>query len=296
MSRLYTALQRSNTTLLESDVKTAETEPSTDERQPAKPAPAETTESKRPEPERGGRKTSGPEREIPDLTSPERTSPERESPDRGSNIPVDAGAVSLPPLLIDTSPSFRREIALLHHSLVMLAQSERKSLLICSAESGAGTSSIALNMAAYASAETTGKALLVEANFEHPYIHRLTRRTRPGLSDFLTDQGRLEQYIYPTSTAGLHVMSAGRVTGQSNTLILESRVRYLLTEAQQRYPFIVLDSAPVNSQFSTLELAKAVDGVILVARPNTLTSQIVQARTALDHVGANTLGFAFNDF
>lgn len=266
MSRLYTALERHNAAQPKADSAKPPMEPSTESASPVETA-----------------KSPDPLLLPPDLAS-DGTAPEA------------AKLVTLPRLLIDSSPGFRREIALLHRSLAMAARPALNSILICSAESGAGTSSIALNIAAYASAETTGKALLIEANFEHPYIHRWTNGARPGLSDLLANQGSLEQYINPASTIGLDIMSVGRITDASDTLVLESRVRYLLSELQPLYPLVVVDGAPVNSSHSTLELAKAVDGVILIARPNTLKKSVMQARTALENVGANTLGFAFNDF
>lgn len=266
MSRLHTALERSNAPLLEVDPKTSDTDATT-----AASPPADAADAKQPSERPGDRGAGG-------------------------GVVTESGAIALPPLLIDSSPGFRREIGLLHRSLTMLAERELKSVLICGAENGAGTSTIALNVAAYASEETTGKALLIEANFERPYIHRWTNGARAGFSDLLEDQGSLEQYIIAASTAGLQVMSAGRLSAASNNLILESRVRYLLTELHKTYPLVVFDGAPVNRSLGTLELAKAVDGVILVVRPNTLTSDVIQARTALANVGANTLGFAFNDF
>lgn len=267
MSRLHTALERRNAGLLTGGVK----KPEPELEPPATPAlPLGPTRS--PEPslpaDPGGQGDSSSERAV----------------------------VPLPPLLIDTSPSFRREIALLYRSLPMLARKELRSILVCSVERGAGTSTIALNLAAYACQESTGRALLIEANFENPFAYRVSNRALTGFSDLLSNQGAIEEYVNTTSTAGLHLMSAGRITDESSKLVIENRVRYLLAECQHGYPIVVLDGAPLDTSTSTLELAKAVDGVVLVVRPDTLTKTVVQARTALENVGANTLGFAFNDF
>jgi Mrp family chromosome partitioning ATPase len=271
VSRLYTAIERSNTSLVESDVKPPASEPQSDTEQSTGTAEPRQSKPLPEEPSDGGAAT---------------------------DVALEPAVVTLglPSLLIDSSSSFRREIGLLHQSLTIMADRDLRSVLVCSAESGAGTSSIALNLTAYASEETTGKALLIEANFQRPYLRQWTNRAIEGLADFLANQGALEQYVRPTSTAGLDVLTAGRITEQSHARLLEGPIRYLLTELQDRYPLVVFDGAPVNHSLGTLELAKAVDGVILVARPNTLTSDVVRASTALDRVGANTLGFAFNDF
>lgn len=287
MSRLYTALERSNRPLLKSDTIAPETVPAAGAEKPAE---------SRTEPARTG--TERPTRAIMDGLTADQIAESSPSyaPGKNRRVPTDLGTILLPPLLIDSSRSFRQDIALLYRSLTIVAKHELRSVLICSVEDGAGTSTIALNTAAYSSEEDTGKALLIEANFERPYIRWLTNRANAGFSDFLANQGDPDQYINAASTGGLHIMSGGRTTDASERLISETRVRYLLTELQDTFPFVLFDGAPINRSLGTLELAKAVDGVILVVRPNTLTSDVIQARTALANVGANTLGFAFNDF
>ena len=267
MSRLYTALERSNSPPPEANAEAPATQPSTPASSEQPLGAAGTADPKLP--------TTG---------------------ETASGLPMEVETTPLPPLLINASPGFRREMTLLYRSLALAAGGSPRSVLICSAESGAGTSSIALNIAAYAGEETKGKALLIEANFQRPYLRRWSDRARTGLSDFLSSQGAVEQYIHRATTPGLQVMTAGRVSDHSDTLIQESRIRYLLTELQDVYPLIVFDGAPVIGSLGTLEIAKVVDGVVLVIRPDTLTKTVVEARTALENVGANTLGFAFNDF
>jgi Mrp family chromosome partitioning ATPase len=268
MSRLYTALERSNSPLPEPDPPEAEvTKPSTPS---SSEAPIDAPEAADLEPSTNG--------------------------EAASRILLEVETTALPPLLMNTSPSFRREMALLYRSVSLTADGNLQSVLFCSPESGAGTSSIALNLAAYAGEETKGKALLIEANVARPFLRQWSGRPRAGFSDFLANQGTVEQYIHPATTPGLQVMTAGRVSLHSETLIQESRIRYLLTELHNSYPLIVLDGAPPAESIGTLEIAKVVDGVVLVVRPNTLVQRVTDARNALDNVGAKILGFAFSDF
>ncbi len=202
----------------------------------------------------------------------------------------------LPPLLIDYSKEFAQEIALLYRSLAVVNQGLPSIILICSPESGAGTTTVALNLASYFVTNEGGKALFIEANFQNSYLARCPGGKRVGFSDLLAEQGSIINYASQTSTPGLYVMSAGRASDASNKFVTQSRVGYILEDTKREYPFIIFDGAPITASDTTLELAKVVDGVIMVARANALADVVGRAKAALESEKANILGLVYSDY
>ncbi len=139
---------------------------------------------------------------------------------------------NLPPILIDYSRSVLEEIACLYRNLFILKKGELGSIMICSDQAGAGTSMIALNLAAYIVKNEGVKTLFIEANFRRPLLFKFQQRSTGGFSELLSEQGSIENYVYPTASPALYIMGAGKVTGSSENLLTENRLQYTLRECK----------------------------------------------------------------
>ena len=98
-----------------------------------------------------------------------------------------AAILTLPPMLIESSKEFAEEIALLYRSLAVANQGAPGSILICSAESDSGTTTVALNLDSYIVTNEGCKTLFVEADFQRPYLSGSPGGKRAGFSDLLSE-------------------------------------------------------------------------------------------------------------
>ena len=202
----------------------------------------------------------------------------------------------LPPLLIDESPDFFKEIASLSTNLFVLAKGNLSTIMLCGSGIGAGATMIAMNLASYIVRKEAIPTLLVEANIKRPTLYRYRNGyINDGLYELLAEQGPLNKYVLPTSTPNLFIMTAGRITSENMAFFKSSQIEYAISECKNNYPLVIFDAASIEDGHGTLEFAKFVDSVTMVVRANSLTEDVRKAQRALENVQAKFAGVIFND-
>lgn len=99
----------------------------------------------------------------------------------------------------------------------------------------------------------------------------------------------LESVAAGTERHGLTVVAAGQ--GASADVLVADGVASALDTLLERYEFVILSCAPLPQFADALALAPRVDAVIMVASSGkTRRSKAIDARDALQRVGANILG------
>jgi capsular exopolysaccharide synthesis family protein len=183
--------------------------------------------------------------------------------------------------------------------------SEVKSILVTSAESGDGKTTVAWNLAAAAASAGANVALL-EADLRRPALaERLGVRPRSGLSQVLAgvtglDDAAVQVPISDRSDGNarlqaVEVIFAGAVPPNPTDLLESERMEDLLRRLEIRYDIVFVDTPPVSAVSDAIPLLSAVDGVLVVTRLNQ-TSRDALGRLAaqLDNVQARTLGVVVN--
>lgn len=95
--------------------------------------------------------------------------------------------------------------------------------------------------------------------------------------------------------AGLDVLPAGPATRRASDLI-GAGLAELIEEASRDYDLIVLDAPPLLGFAEPLQMATAVDGVIVVARTgNTSRAALSSVITTLTRLRANLVGVVLNE-
>lgn len=193
--------------------------------------------------------------------------------------------------------SFAEAIRTLRNS-ILLGSFNRplKSILVTSAAPGEGKTTTAVHLA-LAHARQKYRTLLVDADLRRPSVHRLLGiPAGPGLAAVLSDgldwRGRLVKLdglpdldVLP---AGLAVRGAAELLGRSLPAILG--------EAASGYDLVVLDSPPVLGFPEPLQMAAAVDGVVLVALAGKTDRKAVASAVAtLQRLRANVMGVVLNE-
>lgn len=165
----------------------------------------------------------------------------------------------------------------LFNKLVLLADGAPSyAIEIIGSRAGAGVSSIAQALAAFATLNVDGPVLLLNVD---PTAGNAASRASgiPSLSEVLGRGGDIGQAIAPTGHAGLFVARLARAMGQEQPpTVTISMLEQVISRLRQRYRWIIVDSAPTNASYYALILSRFVDGTVIVAESERTRLPIVQ--------------------
>jgi capsular exopolysaccharide synthesis family protein len=153
-----------------------------------------------------------------------------------------------------------------------------RSLLITSASAGEGKTTVAVNLA-LSLARLNDRVLLVDFDLRRPSVSRaLNLESGLGLSDCLLGGAAWRECRRTGPVGSLDVLTAGTASaGEPAEMALSPRLRQLLTEAEDEYDFVILDSAPVLIYPADVRtLAALVDGTLLTVRSGFTSREAVR--------------------
>ena len=205
-----------------------------------------------------------------------------ESPAETELIPIDGYGEAL--------RSLRNSILLAH------AGSPLRSILITSASPSEGKSTIAAHLAA-AHAEQHHKTLLIDGDLRRPSAHSFFGiAPDTGLSTVLTSGTPWRDSLHRDETLPhLHVLAAGPANRRAADLIGQGLAE-ILREAEGEYDLVILDSPPLIGFPEPLQMAAAVDGVVIVARAgHTDRGALANVLSTLRRVHARTIGVVLSE-
>jgi Mrp family chromosome partitioning ATPase len=114
-------------------------------------------------------------------------------------------------------------------------------------------------------------------------------RTEPGFSDVVAGRSALGEVAQASSISGLTEIPPGTV--RDPDLLAGGRLSQALDALLSQYSYVVLACATLPRHADALALAPRVDAVILVTTAGkTRRARAVEARDALERVGAHMLG------
>lgn len=171
-----------------------------------------------------------------------------------------------------------------------------KSLLVCSAQGGCGTSSVAENLGT--SLALNGRnVLLVDMNFRRPDLCQIAGvPTGPGVVNYLTgDNTDLDGMIKKSEGLSLSVLPAGNANEGSPELIERPAFRKMLGELDSRFDVVIMDVAPALLTSEAQLIVKYVDAVVAVVRADSDHRGMVERMLKrLDGQRADLLGVILN--
>ena len=170
-----------------------------------------------------------------------------------------------------------------------------KLLLVTSSIPSEGKSVTAANLG-ITLAEAGARVLIVDGDLRKGTIHQcFEKNVAPGLSDVLNRKADWKSVVHLTDTPNLSVMTRGDHTKNPSELFLTPTAKNFLTELQESFDVVLIDSAPVMAADDVATLAPQTDGVVFVLRANFTSARV--ARAALDLLyqrRVNILGLALN--
>jgi polysaccharide biosynthesis transport protein len=196
-----------------------------------------------------------------------------------------------------STSGFEEAIRSLRNS-ILLSNVDRpmKSLMVTSASPSEGKSTTAIHLA-LAHAQQKHKTLLIDGDFRRPGIHRrLGMSTETGLSAALQNGLNWHKEVLKVEAIpGLDVLLAGQHSRVATDL-LGSNLHKILAEASTEYDLIIIDAPPVLGFSESLQMATAVDGVVMVAKAGeTNRRAVTSAVSTLQRLHANVVGLVLNE-
>ncbi len=176
------------------------------------------------------------------------------------------------------------------------------TLLVASASSREGRTTVALQLAIAEAMAGSGRVLLLEADLRAPAVAlALGEPAGPGLSEVLSRSASLQDALRNVHVgrsedgaspgARISVLPAGAVPPNPLELIESESMTWLMNTLADSFDLIVIDSPPVSVVPDAIPLLARVSGVVLVGRIGVTTRGAARSMSEqLVQVGAHTLG------
>lgn len=214
-------------------------------------------------------------------------------------------------LLTDSSTANLPEVAAINISVLPIREAyhdlqfnlqlpidrANKVIVVTSAVSGEGKSSVAANLA-IAKSQCKQKVLLVDGDLRCPTQHNLWQVLNDvGLTQVLNqEEKRYEwqdalQHLMPN----LDLITAGQISDMPISLLNSQLMKDFIISAIDCYDCIIFDSPPLVGLADTKILGKLADGLLLVVRPGVASySSVTTAKNILEGKNFNVLGVVAN--
>lgn len=196
-----------------------------------------------------------------------------------------------------TVTGFEEAIRTLRNAILLGTFDRRlKSLMVTSATPSEGKTTTAVHLA-IAHAQQKHKTLLIDGDMRRPGVHgKLGINPETGLAAVLQN-GMLwrEKLVKLVELPDLDILPTGQSSRRGADLIGRS-LPQILTEAAGEYDLVVIDSPPILGFPEPLQMAAAVDGVVIVAKAGeTNRTAVGSALNTLQRVRANVVGLVLNE-
>ena len=172
---------------------------------------------------------------------------------------------------------------------------ELKTIAITSSNQAEGKT-IAIANLAITYAQIGRKVLLIDSDLRRPAVHRLFGLTnRRGLTNVLLSGLPMQDFIQPTLTNNLTVLTSGPVPPNPAELLMSAAMARLIDAARQEYDLVLFDCPPVGAVTDAAIIATKVDGTLYVVRAGKVNrKQLQRASALLKQVKAHVLGYILN--
>ncbi|MEA5580263.1 polysaccharide biosynthesis tyrosine autokinase [Nodularia harveyana UHCC-0300] len=190
-----------------------------------------------------------------------------------------------------------------HESLNMIYQNIQifkhpypfKSLLLTSALSREGKTTVALGLAASA-ARMHQRVLLIDANLQNPHLHKNLQLSNDwGLSLLLIDEEntQVQDYIQPIHPS-IDILTAGPTPEDTIKLLSQQRMSELIKLFEQTYDLVIIDAPPILGTVDARILASYSQATVMVGRIGKVTpNELIQSLEILSQL--NLVGIIAND-
>lgn len=185
---------------------------------------------------------------------------------------------------------------LLHNIRRVQRERELKTLLLTSATTGEGKSTISALLAVTASRRGM-KTLLIDCDLRRPTVHRLFAVDRQhGMVEILSEGAPPKSVIKKTALENLDLITAGQAVPQPTELFDSRAIGSFINELKFYYDLILVDTPPVIPVSDPMLLSQELDGSILVVKAGATSREVVgRAASIMQSNGTKLLGVVLNN-
>lgn len=179
--------------------------------------------------------------------------------------------------------------------LYAMSEKMHRTVLVTSAISGEGKSTIAANLAV--SLAMSGKRiLLMDADMRRACQSEIFyyEPNSQGLADILTGSTTAKEAVLSSVWENLDILPAGSVPTNPCELLESPAMQKLLQEMEEQYDLVLMDVPPINIVSDPLALSSQVAGALFVVRQQFSDHrEIRRALVSAEMTGMEVLGFVF---
>jgi capsular exopolysaccharide synthesis family protein len=185
-------------------------------------------------------------------------------------------------------------------------QAPLKTILVSSGLPAEGKTFVAANLAISLARNKNNTVLLIDADLRKPAMHRLLGTpSLPGLAEFLSGSARAREVMQRNQHSHINLegqswqmpdltfIPAGEGGDHSSELVANHRIEDLIATLSPHFDWIIIDSPPVLVVADAIDLARAADAVLLVARAAQTPYNVAQ-RAQSAFANSRLLGFVLN--
>ena len=241
---------------------------------------------------------------LPGVEEPQQTEPNVDL-EKIVQHPWEPVLASLP-MLSDRGAAVEQFRSLRSHIFQLRFETPLKTILISSGIPGEGKSFVAANLALSMARNGVKNILLIDGDLRRGTLHSLLGAPNaPGLTDYLAGNASLmsvmQRSLMPEPAkpglgqgiSNITFIPAGVCGDSSSEFVSNHRMENLITTLSPYFDWILVDSPPVLAVTDAVELARAADAVLLVARSGDTPFEAAQrAQTAFGN--SRILGFVLN--
>ena len=185
---------------------------------------------------------------------------------------------------------------LLHNLRRFQSERELKSVLLTSATTGEGKSTVS-SLLAITAAKKGMKTLLIDCDLRRPTVHRLFAvDRRHGMVEILSEGVPPKGVIKRTALENLDLITAGQAVPHPTELFDSKAIGSFTNELKFYYDLIIVDTPPVIPVSDPMLLSQELDGALLVVKAGATAREVVSR--AVDIMSANSsnlLGVVLNN-
>ncbi|MFD2113003.1 GumC family protein [Thiorhodococcus fuscus] len=148
--------------------------------------------------------------------------------------------------------------------------SRPKSLLVTSSLPGEGKTTFSLSLALLLSRAGNLKVLYIEADLRRANIAKSmieTDEKAPSIAQYLSGAvEHWEECLFKDGATGLDLILAGGKTDYPQTLLQSDRMKRLVTDADERYDLVIIDTPPLLAVSDAVIISHYVDVALFVVK------------------------------
>lgn len=171
---------------------------------------------------------------------------------------------------------------------------ELKTVLVTSASSSEGKTTIAANLA-FTMAQSDKKVILIDCDLRKPAVHKKFEiSNQVGLTNLIIEDLKVEDVMVEYKE-NLYIIPSGTIPPNPSEMLDSQKMRNFLRILKECVDCIIIDTPPVMAVTDAQVLSTMVDGVLLVVVPKKTSKEVlVKTKESLLNVKANIVGVILN--